>query len=131
MPSTDTTANDNMLQAGLGEPDALGGAQRAVALSSQSLGGMNGATRGDISGDCQSARVLSAVAPGLRSAQGPQAGAARKFALHPGAFDVTVAAGIVTVTGQVESRAVAVQLIDAVRHVEGVIGVRERVSYPC
>jgi CBS-domain-containing membrane protein len=55
---------------------------------------------------------------------------AAKFALDPGALDVTVASGIVTVTGQVADRAVAGDLIGAVRHLEGVIGVRDRVSSP-
>jgi CBS domain-containing protein len=54
---------------------------------------------------------------------------AGKLALNPAAFGVTVTSGVVTVTGQVERRAVAVELIDAVRHVEGVVGVRDRVSY--
>jgi CBS domain-containing protein len=55
---------------------------------------------------------------------------AGRFALNPDAFDVTVTSGIVTVTGQVERRAVAGQLMDAVRHLEGVVGVRDRVGYP-
>jgi len=38
--------------------------------------------------------------------------------------------GIVTVCGQVERRAVAHRLVDAIRHLEGVVGVRDRVSYP-
>src|SRR6266545_4576047 len=36
----------------------------------------------------------------------------------------------VTITGQVERDAVASHLIEAVRHVEGVVDVRDRVSYP-
>ena len=55
---------------------------------------------------------------------------AGQLALDPAAFGVTVTSGVVTVTGQVESRAVTVDLIDAVRHVEGVVGVRDRVTYP-
>jgi CBS domain-containing protein len=55
---------------------------------------------------------------------------AGKFALDPDALDVTVTSGIVTVTGRVEDPAVARQLIGAVRHLEGVIGVRDRVSSP-
>ena len=54
---------------------------------------------------------------------------AGKFALNPAAFDVTVTSGIVTVCGQVERRAVAHRLVDAVRHLEGVVGVRNRVNY--
>lgn len=55
---------------------------------------------------------------------------ARKFALDPDAFGVTVASGVVTVTGQDGSRSVVLQLTDAIRHVEGVVGVRDRVRYP-
>jgi CBS domain-containing protein len=53
---------------------------------------------------------------------------AGRFALNPGAFDVSVTSGIVTITGQVEHAALASQLVDAVRHIEGVVGVRDRVS---
>ncbi len=53
-----------------------------------------------------------------------------EFALEPNAFDVIVTSGIVTITGQVERDAVASHLIEAVRHVEGVVDVRDRVSYP-
>jgi CBS domain-containing protein len=55
---------------------------------------------------------------------------AGRFALSPEAFEVTVASGIVTVTGQVERGAVAGQLMDVICHVEGVVAVRGRVSYP-
>ena len=51
------------------------------------------------------------------------------FVLDPAAFEVCVRAGIVTVTGQAESRPVAQQLADALRHVEGVVKVRDRISY--
>lgn len=54
---------------------------------------------------------------------------AGRFALSPHAFDVTVTSGIVTITGQVERHAIARQLIDAVQHIEGVVDVRDRVSY--
>jgi hypothetical protein len=52
------------------------------------------------------------------------------FALDPGAFEVSVTGGIVTITGLVESRAIAPQLITAIRHAEGVVGVRDRLSCP-
>jgi CBS domain-containing protein len=55
---------------------------------------------------------------------------AGRFALDPDTFDVSVTSGIVTITGQVERGALASQLVDAVRHVEGVVDVRNRVSYP-
>jgi CBS-domain-containing membrane protein len=52
------------------------------------------------------------------------------FALDPDSFDVTVKSGIVTITGPVERRAVAHQLLEAVRYIEGVVDVRDRLSYP-
>lgn len=55
---------------------------------------------------------------------------AGEFALDPSSFDVTVRSGIVTVTGQAESQEVAAQLTAEVQHVEGVVHVRDRVSYP-
>ena len=53
-----------------------------------------------------------------------------EFALDPSAFEVTVSSGIVTITGQADSHAVALQLTDALRHVEGVVDVRARTSHP-
>ncbi|MGE5288633.1 MAG: CBS domain-containing protein [Micromonosporaceae bacterium] len=55
---------------------------------------------------------------------------AGEFALNPNGFEVTVTSGIVTIAGQVERRAIAPHLIGAVRRVEGVVGVRDRLSYP-
>jgi CBS-domain-containing membrane protein len=55
---------------------------------------------------------------------------ASEFALDPSAFDVAVTSGIVTVTGQADNQAVARQLTDAVRHVEGAVAVRDRIAYP-
>jgi CBS-domain-containing membrane protein len=54
---------------------------------------------------------------------------AAQFALDPSTFDVAVASGIVTVTGQADSQAVARQLTDAVRHAEGAVDVRDRITY--
>ncbi len=55
---------------------------------------------------------------------------ATDFALDPGSFGVTVSSGVVTITGQAESRAVANQLADALHHVEGVVDVRSRLTVP-
>lgn len=52
------------------------------------------------------------------------------FALDPATFDVEVRSGMVTITGQAESKAVATRLLDAIRHVEAVVDVRDRLSYP-
>jgi CBS-domain-containing membrane protein len=54
---------------------------------------------------------------------------AGEFGLDPELFVVTVASGIVTVTGSVERRADALSLLATIRHLEGVIGVRDRLSY--
>jgi CBS-domain-containing membrane protein len=51
-------------------------------------------------------------------------------ALNPDAFEVLVQCGIVTISGQAESKAVADQLLEAIRHVEAVVDVRNRISYP-
>jgi CBS domain-containing protein len=55
---------------------------------------------------------------------------AGRFLLDPLDFDVAVTAGIVTIAGRVESGAVALSLLAAMRNVEGVVAVRDRLSYP-
>jgi CBS domain-containing protein len=55
---------------------------------------------------------------------------AGEFGLDPEMFVVTVASGIVTVTGSVDRRADALSMLGTIRHLEGVIGVRDRLSYP-
>jgi CBS domain-containing protein len=53
-----------------------------------------------------------------------------QFCLDPELLVVTVKSGIVTITGSVQRRADALSLLGEVRHVEGVVGVRDRLSYP-
>ena len=53
-----------------------------------------------------------------------------EFGLDPRMFVVTVRSGVVTVTGSVHSRAGALALLASIRHAEGVVGVRDRLSYP-
>lgn len=48
----------------------------------------------------------------------------------PARFTVTVRDGIVTIEGLPETVAVGRDIIDSVRHVEGVVAVRDRLSYP-
>jgi CBS-domain-containing membrane protein len=50
--------------------------------------------------------------------------------LDPDAFDVTVSSGIVTIGGLVDRRDTALALLARVRHAEGVIAVRDRMTYP-
>jgi CBS domain-containing protein len=53
-----------------------------------------------------------------------------EFGLDPALLAVTVRSGIVTVTGSVQRRADALGLLGAIRHAEGVVGLRDRLSYP-
>jgi CBS domain-containing protein len=53
-----------------------------------------------------------------------------EFGLDSDSFDLTVRSGIVTIGGLVERRETAVDLLARVRHAEGVVSVRDRLSYP-
>jgi CBS domain-containing protein len=53
-----------------------------------------------------------------------------KFACDPGRFRVTVANGIVTIAGTPETSAVGHEIVADARHVEGVVAVRDRLTYP-
>jgi CBS-domain-containing membrane protein len=55
---------------------------------------------------------------------------ADQFVLDDQAFTVVVASGIVTITGSVDNQAVAISLLDAIRGVDGVVAVRDRLRYP-
>ena len=63
--------------------------------------------------------------PPLVSSRGP--GCSR---LGSDSFDLTVRSGIVTIGGLVERRETALDLLARVRHAEGVVSVRDRLSYP-
>jgi CBS-domain-containing membrane protein len=52
------------------------------------------------------------------------------FLCDPARFSVTVKDGIVTIAGIPETTKVGLDIIDAVRHMEGVVAVRDRLSYP-
>ena len=54
---------------------------------------------------------------------------AGRFPLDPLDFEVTVTSGIVTIAGPVESSAVALSLLAAIRNVEGAVAVRDRLTY--
>jgi osmotically-inducible protein OsmY len=51
------------------------------------------------------------------------------FLCDPDRFTVTVADGIVTIAGTPESTVVGRDIVEAARHVEGVVAVRDRLSY--
>ena len=53
-----------------------------------------------------------------------------EFGLDPQMFVVTVRSGVVTVTGSVDRHADALSLLAAIRHLEGVVALRDRLSYP-
>ncbi len=53
-----------------------------------------------------------------------------EFALNPEDFDVTVQSGVVTLCGLIDQRGAALTLLARVRHADGVVGVRDRLSYP-
>ena len=53
-----------------------------------------------------------------------------KFLCNPDSFTVIVRDGIVTVEGTPETTVVGHDIIDAARHVEGVVTVRDRLTYP-
>jgi CBS domain-containing protein len=53
-----------------------------------------------------------------------------EFGLDPDGFDVTVRSGVVTIGGLVDCRDVALRLLARVRHAEGVVGIRDRLTYP-
>jgi osmotically-inducible protein OsmY len=52
------------------------------------------------------------------------------FLCDPARFAVSVTDGIVTIEGTAESTVVGHDIIEAARHVEGVVAVRDRLSYP-
>lgn len=52
-----------------------------------------------------------------------------RFLVDPLALEVTVHDGIVTISGQPETDEVGRQIVTAIRHVEGVVAVRDRLRY--
>jgi CBS domain-containing protein len=52
------------------------------------------------------------------------------FRCDPAKFTVTVKDGIVTIEGTPEATQIGLDIIDAARHMEGVVAVRDRLTYP-
>jgi CBS-domain-containing membrane protein len=52
------------------------------------------------------------------------------YLMDPDRFRVTVTDGVVTMSGDPESALVGHEIIDTIRHVEGVVAVRDRLDYP-
>jgi CBS-domain-containing membrane protein len=53
-----------------------------------------------------------------------------RFRCDPARFTVTVTDGVITIEGEPETDVVGRDIIDAARHVEGVVAVRDRLRYP-
>jgi CBS domain-containing protein len=53
-----------------------------------------------------------------------------EFGLDPECIDIAVRSGVVTIAGQVKETATALYLLARIRHTEGVVGVRNRLTYP-
>jgi CBS-domain-containing membrane protein len=53
-----------------------------------------------------------------------------EFLIDPRQFKVTVEAGVVTLEGTPETAALGRDLVRKARHVQGVVAVRDRLSYP-
>jgi CBS domain-containing protein len=53
-----------------------------------------------------------------------------RHGLDPQAVNVTVASGVVTLSGRTPSEAVAAELIDAICQTEGVVSVRDKITWP-
>jgi CBS domain-containing protein len=54
----------------------------------------------------------------------------QEFFVNPDMFEVTVKDAVVTLAGKPETREVGQQIVRKVRHVQGVVAVRDRLSYP-
>jgi CBS domain-containing protein len=53
-----------------------------------------------------------------------------EFGLDPDVFEAAVTSGVVTIAGPVSRFETALRLLARIRHTEGVVGVRDRLSYP-
>ena len=55
---------------------------------------------------------------------------AKEFTVNPDDYAVTVKGGIVTVKGKPETGEVGREIVGRIRHVQGVVAVRDRLTYP-
>jgi CBS domain-containing protein len=53
-----------------------------------------------------------------------------EFLVDPALFMVTVADGVVTVTGAPETADLGHRIVDRIRHIQGVVAVRDKLAYP-
>ncbi len=72
--------------------------------------------------------------PDLRPDQDIRSDISEKILARPGldpeAFSVTVASGVVTISGRTSSEAVAAELTDAICQTEGVVSLRDGITWP-
>ena len=54
----------------------------------------------------------------------------REFLIDPALYTVTVAEGVVTVKGNPETADLGHRLVTRIRHVQGVVAVRDELAYP-
>ena len=54
----------------------------------------------------------------------------RRFLVDPGRLGISVDDGVVTLAGQPETDELGRQIVEAVRHVNGVVAVEDRMFYP-
>jgi CBS-domain-containing membrane protein len=54
----------------------------------------------------------------------------REFLLDPGRFMVRIADGVVTLQGNLETADMGYNLVERIRHVQGVVAVRDELTYP-
>jgi osmotically-inducible protein OsmY len=54
----------------------------------------------------------------------------QEFRTDPLSYRVTVQDGVVTLAGDPETAAIGQEIVGAVRHIEGVVAVRDRLDYP-
>ena len=56
--------------------------------------------------------------------------AEREFLIDPKEFNVRVKDGVVTLDGVAETSVLGHEIVQRIRHVQGVVAVRDRLSYP-
>ena len=54
----------------------------------------------------------------------------REFLTDPARFTVTVRDGVVTLEGRPETADMGHDIVDVVRHLDGVVAVRDKLTYP-
>ena len=86
---------------------------------------------GHLAGIVSRADVLSVFArPDEEILRDVSQGVLRRFLLGPGRLGISVDNGVVTLAGRPETDELGRQIVEAVRHVDGVVAVEDRLFYP-